>query len=665
MSSRTARPCPRFAGSRPSLAPWFVRLALLATLGPTLSGCRGCREERPFTPYVLDATVPAAPSAPAPPNPSGSVTPPPTAEIVAGARLEPPTRTVTALGRSFEVPAHRAAELLVERDLNGDQRTDALLLLQALPSAPPSQPRRELWFFPDGDDAKPIFALPGWVPTAPSCTQATKLAVFDGRLIMLDVHAHCEPRLPERVPTRFLALLERPPATRVLLGLRLAEPAASEALEVRASMADRDGDGRRDLAFDVKLLVDGATETLSLGWLDRAAGFAYEPSLFVESLTRRLGELEGLSRDRARSRELTARVAHLRRLLTSVCQQSATTRVWDWDGREIACPELDRIALRLAQLDIRGALNRGDRLAAAGAFGDGLVWFGGLSAGDRESLRKSVESNLVEITPRGRAEVTPRPAKRLGMARYSPLAFDTEGRLLIQTDQGSAIRVAPNGLETPLEEPNALRTNLSVTDGVGKKLLRLLPGCDRSELLFVVGGEQRMALLPPIPTGLLAPRPGSCRGGVVEVHFSPLEWLGEVPVGLANGRCTHPSDPGFCTDSKSLGTAKPGSPRSPDGQSMVALTPIGLLVHRGLKTERWRGEVLGDTALLTDCVVANGAKALACVRNDRVLFVTRELVPRAEVPDSGTPPPAQDPGQALVLDGGLALKPGSAPASSN
>jgi len=648
MSRRTAGLSARFVGPSASPAHWFARLALLATVGPIASGCRGCREERPFTPYVLDAasTAPSAAHPPTPPSASAPPTLPPAAEIVVAARLDPPVREVAALGRSIEVPTHRVAELLVERDLNGDLRTDALLLLQALPTAPPAQPRRELWFFPDGDDAKSVFALPGWVPTAPTCTHATKLAVHDGRLVMLDIHARCQPRVPERVPTRLLALLDRPPATRVLLGLRLAEPAASETLDVRMSMVDRDGDDRRDLALDVELGVDGATEVLSLGWLDRAAGYAFEPSLFVETLTRRLGELDALARDRARSLELASRVAHLRRLLTAVCQQSGTSRLWDWDGREIACPELDRVGLRLAQLDVRAALNRGDRLAAAGAYGDGLAWFGGLPKAERESLRKVVESGLSEVTPKGLVEVTARPPKQLPTARFSPLSFDAEGRLSILTDSATLVRVARDGLATTLDRPSQHSADLSVTDGVAKTLVRLLPGCDRSELLFVVGGAKRLALLPPIPTGLLSPRPGSCRGNPIELRFAPLEWLGEVPVGLTNGRCTHPTDPGFCTDPKSLGATRPGSPRSPDGQSLVAVTPLGLLVHRAAKTERWNSEGLGDTATLTDCVVANGAQALACLRGDQVIFVTREQVPKAEVLDAGTPPPPRDGGEA-------------------
>jgi len=63
-----------------------------------------------------------------------------------------------------------------------------------------------------------------------------------------------------------------------------------------------------------------------------------------------------------------------------------------------------------------------------------------------------------------------------------------------------------------------------------------------------------------------------------------------------------------------------GTPRSPDGKYLVVPGPIGLLVLGG-KPETWTVE---DPGALSECAVANGAAAAACVAKDRVVIVTPE-----------------------------------------
>jgi len=63
-----------------------------------------------------------------------------------------------------------------------------------------------------------------------------------------------------------------------------------------------------------------------------------------------------------------------------------------------------------------------------------------------------------------------------------------------------------------------------------------------------------------------------------------------------------------------------GTPRSPDGKHLVVPGPLGLLVLGG-KAEMW---TVDGAASLSECVVANGAAAAACISKDHVVVVTPE-----------------------------------------
>lgn len=74
-------------------------------------------------------------------------------------------------------------------------------------------------------------------------------------------------------------------------------------------------------------------------------------------------------------------------------------------------------------------------------------------------------------------------------------------------------------------------------------------------------------------------------------------------------------------ESTELGPTVPrGAPRSADGKFIVAPSPMGLVVV-GTKAETW---TVDDAASLTDCVVANGASAAACVAKQHAVLVTPE-----------------------------------------
>jgi hypothetical protein len=643
LSPRGRRPAPR---PRSVLGAPSVALLFLLTAW-TNAGCEGCqRERRPYTPYHIDARAPVV-------SPSASATAAPTASVAPAAfvpvearRVNPPSQTLTAAGGNLELPKELAADLVLEGDFTGDGQPDVLAWLRPTPPAGINRPWGELWLFPHGNDARRLMELPGWMPTTPGCVHDSAMVQVGAGHVVLDVTARCEARLPERVPKRLIAVLvpgsERP----VLLGLRLAEPAPGESLEVHAESADRDQDGRQDVALHLDLAIDSVPgrARADLGWLDRAAGPARESSVLLGSLTTQVDELYKKAQSRKEAPEAQVGAARLRRLLATLCGESGTSRIWDLEGRELSCPDLAAIHGTLARAEIRAALTRGNVLDAAALLEQASEWFSGLGAGDQKALAKSIESTLTTVDPKTRVALTTTSIAAGASPHYSPLWFTPSGALLIQTQRLIAMRVQPDGTtEQAVDEPASPWT-LPVEAEDGRVLMSVVPACDRSEVLLVLGDRNRQ-LLPPLPTPLLSPRPGMCRGGSWQRSIAPIRWSGDAPTLLVGAACSDPQDPNLCLSPARLGPSRPGSPRSPDGSRMVVVSTLGLLVIGGPKPERWSGAALGDTLTLRDCVVANGATAVACLRGHEVVFVTRIAHPPAPpAPPSAMPatpaPPA-------------------------
>src|SRR6185436_683390 len=96
--------------------------------------------------------------------------------------------------------------------------------------------------------------------------------------------------------------------------------------------------------------------------------------------------------------------------------------------------------------------------------------------------------------------------------------------------------------------------------------------CDRSDITFLVRekfwAEGRTA---PVPTGLLAPRPGACG----RVRYDALP--GIAPIGAAGPKLVALLG-GSVVGDLAAATSPPGSARSPDGKWLVFPTPYGLLL---------------------------------------------------------------------------------------
>jgi hypothetical protein len=78
-------------------------------------------------------------------------------------------------------------------------------------------------------------------------------------------------------------------------------------------------------------------------------------------------------------------------------------------------------------------------------------------------------------------------------------------------------------------------------------------------------------------------------------------------------------------DAAELGsTPQKGAPRSPDGKVLVVPSAFGVVVATGPKAELWAAQ---DGLELSDCVVANGAARVACVRGMRAVLLSPETAP--------------------------------------
>jgi hypothetical protein len=211
-------------------------------------------------------------------------------------------------------------------------------------------------------------------------------------------------------------------------------------------------------------------------------------------------------------------------------------------------------------------------------------------------------------------------SRKTTLPRWSPLRFEDDGSLLVQS-ANAVVRVTPDGREQALlEDAGAARWPLEVATGEGLRWTGVTLPCDRAEVELSFSGGSG-STTAPARTRLLAPRPGSCRGGLRPgPSLIPVSWHGAGLEALVAGS---PVGAATSAGEAALRPAQPGSPRSPDGRSMVVPTPLGLLITHDQSAELWRGDALGDPRPVNDCVVANRQERVACVRDDRVLLISR------------------------------------------
>ncbi|HTQ07021.1 MAG TPA: hypothetical protein VMI54_24355 [Polyangiaceae bacterium] len=581
-------------------------LPLLAA-ATLLSSCHGCNDDKPYTPFGTTTALPSAEtSAPAP-----SASSPATAAASAAPSGEPAVRapsdaTKWQLGeRTLDAPPGYVFEQAVQSKLGTEaNEVVAWLVADATDAGPRSL--AELWLYPAAGAAKKLVELPGFVPSGPGCKLTTDLALSGPHTVVLDARGECAGALIARSPVRALVVVEPYADAPVLLTLRVAAPAPGEALDLRVNSSDRDGDGRDDVEVTVSGGAAGpGTVAAPLVWLDRAAGISRDATEPQRALVR----LAQTQANRARTKKLAEEVLHgvsnERRLLASLCAEGATPRVLDADGEPVTCGSLSAVVDALASAEVGADLARGDVLDAFGALTRDGWYYGKTSASVRQRLEREVLDAVEPATALVKV-LDPLPTGLERAPRYSPLAFDAAGNVLVLTAAGT-VRTQPDGSSPSAPDPAATRS-LDVLAAPGQRWQSVTYSCDRSEVALALEGA------PPLVTALLSPRPGAC-------GHSPF-WASAAPPPVAAGGGKIQALVGGALVGDAPDAPVPaGAARSTNGAWTVVPTSFGLLIDGAAHRLVNLGANVPQPLALTDCVVNTTGKAAACVYKRQALLI--------------------------------------------
>ncbi|MEO8181536.1 MAG: hypothetical protein ABI895_22090 [Deltaproteobacteria bacterium] len=509
--------------------------------------------------------------------------------------------------RKLSAPDGLVFRLGLVGGLAGGKDGDVLAWLTGTPDKPVIG---ELWLFPEEGAPRLISGAPNFLPTGPTCSHDAHLDQTGPNSVSLDIRATCAAPLLPRTPDRSVAVLAPLRDNPKIVGFRLAAPAPGETLHLDVVSRDRDADGRDDVEMTVVFAAPPAPEIrASFVWLDRPAGLsrdAFEPlASFV-----RLGSLEAVRASGPRADGVAEGVANVRRLYSTLCAESAVARISLESGAELSCGDLSPAFQSLTLARVNAELGAGHPERALAAL-EQHAWFpsGAKADADRFTrtqlalvMAKVIKRRVIKLVP---LKALPRP--REAAPHLSPLSFHADGSLLLLTPDG-LVRAAPDGRFEYDASSEVDAWNTTVVSSKGERLRGVAFPCDRSEVSWLAT-DASGNVLPPIPTPLVAPRPGVCRSGGVFVppRITPSAW---TPEGIS-----------AFLGSSLLGAlpAHPpmGSAVSPNGRFSAVATESGLLVFGHEKTTLW---VFDDPALpkqLEDCVVSNNAQAAACLLGGR------------------------------------------------
>lgn len=560
-----------------------------------------CREDKPYTPFGVASALPkkAAPSASAVPSQE-----PPTQPVIDRKAVLTPAgaQKYTFEGRELVSPPGRVFEQLISGDFDENGSVEVAAWTLPAPDAKEGS-AGELWLY-SAEVRKKLLDFPAFVPTDAGCKHTTNLSQPGVRMLLVDVQASCsEPRLA-RTPTRALALVdprsESPSALR--FGLRVADPAPGEQLAIKLAVKDEDADGKDDFRLNVALSRQGSpldSVAASFLWLDRAAGISRdtrEPARSIEGIVNR--EL-ARAKQKKTAKSAETRVELVRRLLGSICAEGQVPRLFDWDGTPLHCAPLGPVIDGLAATEVRSALALSDPPRALFALLRDGWYFGSMGEKQRTALTKEVEKHLTRVAA-ARITLGARPRKHAPPA-YSPLSFEPDGSLLLQSE-GGLFRLAPDAAREELVDPSAglAPWPLEVRTPSGAPLIAVSYSCDRSEVSLLVAAANPME-----STELLAPRPGVCSGRPFSerVPNAPISSEGNLRLLIAGSELGGP-----------VHTIPRGSARSRDGKQLTVSTPLGLFVRGPLSAELWQ---IDGWRGGHGCVVSNDGRRAACIHADK------------------------------------------------
>jgi hypothetical protein len=439
----------------------------------------------------------------------------------------------------------------------------------------------------------------------------------------LDVSATCQTALIPRAPHRALIVLSPAAEHPEILALRLAQPASGETLNASVDAADSDADGRDDVRVSVSVGKEGSSEVASadVAWFDRAAGPSRNASEPANSLAKAAQALIARAKNKRLNASAVERINATRRLMSSLCGESSVSRVFDPEGNALRCGDIGRAIDQLAQAELSAALTRGDTLGAFSVFSRDGWYFRKFSDAARKSMEKELRkaTSVVDVARATTSRARPKVGK---FPQWSPLWFETDGALLIQTEQGVTRLSADGAREEPVDvDAGTIAWPLDVVSDSGARFLGAAYACDRSEVQLMFTEPNNGPPANPINTELMAPRPGVCKGGR---EFPP-----PTPIVYGHG-AFQALIAGFLVSSTSPSAAQslpqPGSARSQDGKWTVAASPLGIAVI-GERKELWNLQALpaeqAEAAKLSHCIVSNAASAVACVQGGKAVLYLR------------------------------------------
>jgi len=589
-----------------------------------LAGCDSCSSNKPYTPFGVASSLPrveppASSLAEPTPAPAGS-----TGFAVRKAELVPDSaESWQGSDLKLSAPPGRRFAQVLPTDFDGDQKPEALAWLVPGPkekNAPPG----ELWYFPNDAPARSISALPGFVPSSPDCALTTTLTQTGSHSATLDVTANCNTPLIARAPSRALLVVSPNVEHPVLLTLRAASAAVDETLNLSVDSSDQDHDGRDDVRLSVSLSHLGSSEpaVADLVWLDRAAGASRSASEPGASLMRLAGKIALQARGK-RGGAAGERVGTVLRLLSSLCSEGGVPRVFDEDGVPLRCGNLGPLVDSLMMSDAVASLASGDVQSAFAVLRRDGWYFGKLSSTQRKAMERELLRAVTKFEASPPLVVRAQPLVP-AQPHYSPLWFESDAELLIQGAAGVTRLASDRSAEAAVSaDGGAPSWPLELVGNNGLRVLGAVHACDRSELLFNEG-DAAHALLPPLTTRLLAARPASCAGHGTGplVTITPLSFDDNGLDALVAGARVTVAPPGKKPPG---GLPELGTPRSPDGRFLVTPSALGLLLI-GDRKELWQTAKLSehaDAARFSDCVVANDARAVACIDAGRAIVFER------------------------------------------
>jgi hypothetical protein len=597
------KPLPRPAQARTR------RCALAALAALNLLGCDSFDlDRRPYTPFPV-ATGAGGKAGDEVPTPSPPVLPLPNVPQPALEPLIAPSRAFEwrVAERDLAAPSGMLFRLALVGGVRGGSDRDVLAWAVGTPDHPSIG---ELWLYPESGEPRLILSAPTFLPTGPGCSHGARLTHAGPSTVALDIEATCSgpllPRAPERSVT-LLAPLRSPP---VIVGFRLAAAARDERLEMEITAADRDGDGRDDVEMGLRFGTSEAADVRArFAWLQRAAGLSRDMAEPRASFAA-LAELEGSRASSGTgSEDIALGAATVRRMFGSLCAESATPRIFLDDGAALDCGDLSGPFQALTSAEIAAALAHGQIVEAFAAL-ERHGWYSSGSAASLEAFSKQQLAKLKERVVRRRVvKLVPLKAQPRAVEpgpHYGPLSFHPDGSLLVLTGDG-LVRAAPDGRFEYEASDELDGWATVVASASGEQLAGIAFPCERSEVVWLRTAADGSPL-EPLPTRLVAPRPGNCGSTpFLPPNVSPIGWLGAEPSAFV----------GASRIGAAVSNPPPGSALSPNGRYGVVATRWGLLVASEARTTLW---VFDDASLpsrLSDCVVSNNAESAACLLSGR------------------------------------------------